>query len=138
MRRYSLEQFKSLTEHILGAATSWLLGAPVIGECNVPVGNTLSSIGRTDWKSIIEAEVLTNAIQLPSSKSMSLTTKNCSHFLGIWGAKIDANVAFATENVPVFLEPWKYIDSLKVENRNLLQTIERTEKASPVGAKPLD
>jgi 2-polyprenyl-3-methyl-5-hydroxy-6-metoxy-1,4-benzoquinol methylase len=121
LQKYSFDRFKFETEKHLGAASTWLLGAPVTGECNLEVGNEFATDDKADWISIISPGNVSNAFQLAASRDMLLTSENCSHYLGIWGAKVSTNVVFASQTVPIFLEPWKALDWFKQQNASLVK-----------------
>ena len=123
LQRFDFGSFRKLTEKYLGPAAHWLLGAPIVGECNVLVGDKLSQSPRDDWMAIIEPIAEENVLRLSASSSMALDKENCSHFLGVWGkmAAVPVSAAFSTQSVTNMLEPFRAIDYFKQQSSDFKQ-----------------
>jgi 2-polyprenyl-3-methyl-5-hydroxy-6-metoxy-1,4-benzoquinol methylase len=120
---HSFDSFRELTERHLGTATQWLLGAPIVGEANYYVGDKSVETGHDDAKSLLEANPIEDALMLPCQAGLEVCAATCSHFVGLWGAKVRLNAVFSPQSVPAYQEPWRAIKWLKGQVAQLEKTV---------------
>lgn len=83
VRKYKLDEFKTITESKLGPG-SFVLGAPVSGFMNL-IADGLTGVEGTP-KLMLSARNLTDATVVPTETT--ITSENCRYFVGIWGALV--------------------------------------------------
>ena len=113
MHRYSLEEFRTLSESHLGEASMWLLGTPLLGEMHYLPGDDFVENEHDAQLSLTKLKKVDNAVCLPVQSNLVTTNLSCSHYIGVWGTKITPNAAISSLSVASFQEPWKAIDFLK-------------------------
>jgi 2-polyprenyl-3-methyl-5-hydroxy-6-metoxy-1,4-benzoquinol methylase len=134
LRRYSFAQFKAVTERFLGKASCWLLGAPILGECNVPIRDDFSGKGSSDWRAILESDSVHNCLRIPASQNLLLTPKTSSHYLGVWGVNVESNVVFSTQSAKSVIEPYKAVEWYRGQSQLLEERLARqAEEIIPKG-----
>lgn len=126
LQRFSFPEFSELCESKLGETSSWFIGAALLGECNVPVDFKIATIPQKSWLSIAEPSCAGEVLQVASSPGVELAHQNCSHFLGIWGAKTDGNAVFSAQSIASMPKPWRAIGELKGLARDNKQSTDGT------------
>jgi SAM-dependent methyltransferase len=114
LEKYTFEQFKELSESVLGKASQWLLGSNVQGYALIPEGDPIISKPWDDWKDIVESRAFPAFHLLPSQANVRPDRSNVLYYMGVWGVQRPvAAVAVTAQSFPAFVEPWKTIDWLK-------------------------
>jgi glycosyltransferase involved in cell wall biosynthesis/SAM-dependent methyltransferase len=119
LARYSFDDFKRLTEGVLGSASVWLLGTPLLGELNYICGSPIVENDHPQALSLMNFEDISHCALLPSQSNLRNSPGLASHYLGIWGARGEANAVVSGISLPAFMEPWRVIDALRSSQRDL-------------------
>lgn len=102
VRKFSFEAFRELTTGVLGNASAWGYGSPVIGfgafTDELVAGNDPLS-GQT---AMLDFRAQASAIMLPPRGLSSIGPRNCSYFVGIWGG--DAKSIYTSAVVPISMD----------------------------------
>ncbi len=140
IKKYSFEEFRELTIHILGKNVLWMLGTAAFGFANVPLGKNNDVEG---WQTFSEQSWMryqhnVAGLMVPTAQNDKLQTKNCSYFLGIWGTGLEKKLPSATifpismdayaASVGALLHFWK--TKVQVANK------EESHKASKLNNEP--
>lgn len=83
-RKYHSQEFIDLVSSELGPCVKTLWGTPLAGFSTIKTSNLESKSGHAIGDALSTVDVAT-AIALPPEDS--LTSENCSYFVGVWGAK---------------------------------------------------
>ena len=86
-RKYHSQEFIDLVSSELGPCMKTLWGTPVAGFSTIKTSELESKSGHSIQDVLSTVDVAT-AIALPPEDS--LTSENCSYFVGVWGAKTNA------------------------------------------------
>lgn len=86
-RKYHSQEFIDLVSSELGPRVKTLWGTPVAGFSTIKTSKLESKSGHSIGDALSTVDVAT-AIALPPEDS--LTSENCSYFVGVWGAKTNA------------------------------------------------
>jgi hypothetical protein len=114
VRLFTFQQFRGLTERFLGPATQWLLGARILGETNYCRGVQIGGAEDEDTRSSMDVNPIHQALQLSSQAGFDVSAQTCSHYIGLWGAKVGGNAAISVQSVPAFLGRRRSIDCFTV------------------------
>lgn len=128
LKKYTFEDFKDLCESILGSATSWKFGSPVMGHCVAPLNvNQLGSSRLDLLKTLHEAN--SEVFFAPGQEYSLSSPEKCSYYIGIWGKNIMINpVTLQAISLWSSIEPWRYIDDLKLKVQRLEDELNRQAK----------
>jgi hypothetical protein len=85
VRKYSFQDFKTLSEDVLGKATSWRLGSLTAGFASVGLDQNLIVPDGADQTAMLRIRDIESAMIVPGEAVSSPTIENCSFFVGIWG-----------------------------------------------------
>jgi hypothetical protein len=85
-RKYRFEEFKALTQEILGEAQSWYLGAPISGFANVATEGSEYADAASPQILMLKQQLVATSLLLPAEYKMGPTPETCSYFVGVWGA----------------------------------------------------
>ena len=110
VRKYAFEEFKSLTTEILGDSVRWLLGSWMVG-----FGSCLPDSGPPSFgqMAMVEGARHAEGVLLPTAPESEATPRNCSYFMGVWGAPEASGEAVAV--YPVSMDEFtKYTTFEKV------------------------
>jgi SAM-dependent methyltransferase len=105
VRLFTFQQFRSQTERFLGPATQWLLGARILGEANYCWGVQTAEAEHEDARSFMD-----QALQISPQVGLEVSAQTCSHYIGLWGAKVGGNAAISVQSAPTFLGRRRSID----------------------------
>lgn len=103
--KYTFEEFKELSESILGKASQWLLGSNVQGYALIPEGDPI--IGRVwdDWRDIVVSKAFPEFHLLPSQANVRPDRSNVLYYMGVWGVEQQATaVAVTAQSFSAFVE----------------------------------
>jgi hypothetical protein len=81
-RKYTFQEFRDLSESVLGRARAFLLGTPAAGYVNLPPDDGMVGCAAEDYRAMLRARELPAAL-VPTAERV--TWENCSYFLGVWG-----------------------------------------------------
>lgn len=107
--KYSFEAFRKLTTCVLGNASAWGYGSPVVGFGAVtdelvaghdPLGGQTAMLG-------FRAQA--SSIMLPPRGFSNIGPRNCSYFVGVWGG--DAPRIFTSAVVPISMDHYANLAS---------------------------
>lgn len=84
VRKYHFEEFRQMSEAILGPTDHWLLGAPVMGFGTMAL-NRLEGTGRDPTQlRMTDYSAMDAAFVVPAEDDLHPTLGNGSYFVGIW------------------------------------------------------
>lgn len=129
LARYSFDDFKRLTEGVLGSASVWLLGSPLLGELNYVCGSPIVENDHPQALSLMNFEDISHCALLPSQSNLRNSPGLASHYLGIWGARGEANAVVSGISLRAFMEPWRVIDALRSSQRDLQLSLAAKDEA---------
>ncbi|EKS73263.1 glycosyltransferase [Burkholderia sp. SJ98] len=95
-RRFTFEEFRDLTERVLGKAASWSLGTLGIGFSVSKVGGSLKSgSSQTPQDLMLDFEPIQSAVYVPSQIESDVSTAEAAFYVGVWGPQPIAETIFA-------------------------------------------
>ncbi|MHB1799990.1 MAG: methyltransferase domain-containing protein, partial [Vulcanimicrobiaceae bacterium] len=115
LHRFSFDEFRALSNNILGEASSWALAFPAQGTLLVDVvafsGMTAahSALGALDRQINCAADVLAAQNNCAPSAATS------SFYIGVWGLVGINRAAISPMSVASFKEPWWLLSDLRAE-----------------------
>ncbi|MEL4377915.1 class I SAM-dependent methyltransferase [Brucella cytisi] len=121
---YTFDEFKSLTEGVLGKANGWLFGTPTQGIVNVPVNDGVSLKEDARLLDILNASEVSTASVIPPASHVAPSQANCFYFVGLWGVDVKTTSVISTLSYPSFLSPWKKIEFLEQSLASKAEVIE--------------
>lgn len=89
LRKYHFEEFRALTESILGEAAVWLNGAPTFGFLNTVRGACTGVPAEASQLEMLNGHNADVARILPAETNAGPTDENASYFVGVWGGDPD-------------------------------------------------
>lgn len=119
LKTYSFDDFRSLTQRHLGAASMWLLGAPLLGELNFRPGDEFVEHRHDLQASLLDVRPIENALALPAQSNLTTNAALCSHYIGIWGAQVRPNAVISSLSVSQYQAPWQRVGALAAANAAL-------------------
>ncbi|MFD2651100.1 class I SAM-dependent methyltransferase [Brucella rhizosphaerae] len=125
---YTLDEFKSLTEGVLGKASGWLFGTPTQGMINVPVNDKLSLKENARLLDILDASEVSSASVIPPASHVAPSETNCFYFVGLWGVDAKTTSVISTLSYPSFISPWKKIEFLEQSLASKFEVVETLNK----------
>lgn len=103
IRKYTFEDFSTLTQSVLGDDVSWGLGSTVWGFGTAPLdSNEYLPLG-TSWMRQYRSE---GGLIIENGSTEALDTSNCSFYCGIWKA---SNISFSSGIIPFGMDAYKKI-----------------------------
>ncbi|MFF7394930.1 class I SAM-dependent methyltransferase [Achromobacter sp. NPDC008082] len=84
LRKYLFEEFKSMTEGVLGAGKGWFLGGPMTGFLNLRHQQYPSDDGETGQLQMLNMVPMLAAQLVPSDNKAGPQPESASYFVGIW------------------------------------------------------
>jgi SAM-dependent methyltransferase/uncharacterized coiled-coil protein SlyX len=94
-RKYRFEEFRALTESVLGPATSFRIGSLAAGFGSIPLGADAGAAPDDDQSAMMRVRPIPTGLMVPGEDASKPTPQDCSFFVGIWGREID-EVAMVT------------------------------------------
>nr|WP_217345502.1 class I SAM-dependent methyltransferase [Noviherbaspirillum sp. L7-7A]MBV0879787.1 methyltransferase domain-containing protein [Noviherbaspirillum sp. L7-7A] len=85
LRKYHFDEFREMTESILGPAVSWMLGAPTFGFLNTVRSAVPEASAACSQMSMMETKEMSLAQLVPAEPDAGPRDENASYFVGIWG-----------------------------------------------------
>ncbi|MFN0138398.1 MAG: methyltransferase domain-containing protein [Phycisphaerae bacterium] len=82
VRKFHFDEFRELTEGVLGRAVGYLIGAPVAGYSNVAFDSKTVVPDAESMRQLLDAGPVAS-LKLPADESVG--TSNCAYFVGVWG-----------------------------------------------------
>jgi ubiquinone/menaquinone biosynthesis C-methylase UbiE len=127
LKTYTLAEFQRVTTSVLGVATGWYLGTPLLGTIVAEASSSLLVNESSDLSLLVDCqEEIPSSHLLPAQPNLRVTPDNCTFYLGIWGASgKTAQVAAAPMSKQSFLQPWLALEQIG-ELRRCKQETERT------------
>lgn len=86
LRKYHLDEFRDLTESVLGQASAWFVGGPIAGFGNLQLGKYLADDNRSGQSQMLQTSETLHALFVPAELDAGPKPENASYFLGVWGA----------------------------------------------------
>jgi len=128
IRKYTLDEFKLLTESVLGAADGWYYGTNLQGYAIAASGLELAEAEWRDPKSILLTAPADAAFIVPSQVNIRPSPSSVLFYVGIWGRdKLAAPVcAVSLQSYPSFAEPWRALDWFKAERERMVADAKAT------------
>ncbi|GGJ00956.1 class I SAM-dependent methyltransferase [Paenibacillus hunanensis] len=123
IRKYTFDEFKMLTENILGSSTNYMLGLPISGFCNIDLNSNL--INEEDKSMVTMFEMDQEPISLLLPATVNPTPENCSYFLGVWNYGEDKQVKNSLSVHPTSMDHTDYKAVLYLRGE-----VERLQSAS--------
>jgi ubiquinone/menaquinone biosynthesis C-methylase UbiE len=102
IKKYSFEAFRELTISILGNASAWGYGSPVIGFGAVTDELVAGNDTLPGQTAMLDFRTQASAIMLPPRGFSNIGPRNCSYFVGIWGG--DAARVYTSAVVPISMD----------------------------------
>lgn len=84
LRKYSFEEFKALSEDVLGPGKGWFLGGPMTGFLNLRHQQYPSDDGKSGQRQMLNLVPLVASQLVPSDHNVGPQPENASYFVGIW------------------------------------------------------
>lgn len=111
LHKFHFHEFKQLAEGILGPNASYLLGIPVAGFGNLPLGPSGLEVLPSDMAGGIDSLSI-GAAQLAVPPNAPIEPSNCAYFVGIWGAP---QQGISSSIIPQSMDssPFGMIDALR-------------------------
>ncbi|MBJ6132071.1 methyltransferase domain-containing protein [Ochrobactrum sp. Q0168] len=125
---YTFDEFKALTEGVLGKANGWLFGTPTQGMINIPVHDALSLKDNARLLDILDASPVSSASVIPPAAHVAPSQANCFYFVGLWGVDPKTTSVISTLSYPSFISPWKKIEFLEESLTSKSEAIETLNK----------
>ena len=125
LRKFTFDEFSKMAESVLGAASQWFLGAPVLGHClvdarrNTPVAQDARDITRGE-------RTMGCAWVMPGQRDIELNSATCSYYLGVWGGELSEAVCYAPQSLRGAIEIWRNWAEerrLRLQNEVALKTL---------------
>ncbi|TMJ05911.1 MAG: methyltransferase domain-containing protein [Alphaproteobacteria bacterium] len=104
VRKYSFEAFRELTAAVLGNASAWGYGGPVIGFGAVTDELVAGHDPLAGQTAMLDFRTQAAAIMLPPRGFSNIGPRNCSYFIGVWGG--DAARLYTSAVVPVSMDQY--------------------------------
>jgi SAM-dependent methyltransferase len=102
LKKYQFEDFRSLTENVLGPASTWLLGAPTFGFLNsVRLSCPEANVGAGQLQ-MMQGDSMGSAQLLPAEFDAGPKDNNASYFVGIWGGEGEESAALLPLSMDAF------------------------------------
>jgi len=105
MRKYRFDEFRELTESILGSATAWLMGGPITGFANLTHGQYEEATEASSQRLMMQANAH-QALLLPAERQAGPKPDNASYFVGAWGAATGA-VLSSSSVLPLSMDAFR-------------------------------
>lgn len=122
-RSYTFEQFRALSEGILGPAAAWLIEAPVVGLLLYALGDPAAELPAASAVDIVK---LRNAdqgfVQMPAQEGVSPSAQDCLAYVGVWGDLPQPVCAVSPMSQTGYMFPWRKLDRLQAEMDRLYQS----------------
>ena len=116
LRKYTFEEFRDLSESILGRGAQWLLGANVQGYALIPDGDPAISDIWDNLHDVVKTKPFALSNLLPSQANIRPDRSNVLYYVGVWGLKeTAASVAISAQSYSAFIELSKANDWLKAQ-----------------------
>jgi spermidine synthase len=87
MRKYRFDEFREMSERVLGPACGWLLGSPVMGFGSVSTNADVRSSDKASQARMNEFIPLEAAFAVPAPPGLALDADCSSFFVGVWGPR---------------------------------------------------
>ncbi|CAB3688900.1 Ubiquinone biosynthesis O-methyltransferase, mitochondrial [Achromobacter mucicolens] len=84
LRKYTFDEFKGLTEGVLGQGKGWFLGGPMTGFLNLRLQQYPADDGKSGQRQMLNLVPLLAAQLVPSDHNVGPQPGNASYFVGIW------------------------------------------------------
>lgn len=95
-RKFTLEEFKALTERVLGKAESWQLGTLGIGfSITTENGGVPSGNAGTNQDLMLEFQQIDSAVFVPSQIESDVLPPEAAFYVGVWGKQAIPRTVFA-------------------------------------------
>lgn len=85
LRKYHLDEFRALTESVLGQASAWFVGGPIAGFGNLQLDKYLADDNRSGQAQMLQTSESLHAQFVPAELDAGPKPENASYFLGVWG-----------------------------------------------------
>jgi ubiquinone/menaquinone biosynthesis C-methylase UbiE len=122
IRKYSFEAFRDLTTRVLGSASSWAYGAPVVGFGAVADELVAGRDQLAGQLTMLEFRSQAAAILMPPRGFAQVGPRNCSYFVGIWGG--DTARVYTSAVVPISMDDYANLvswESARLSPRRLAE-----------------
>ncbi len=128
LKKYTFQEFKNLCESVLGKASSWRFGSPVMGHCVAPASVNKIGITRLDILKT-QHDAFSKIFYAPGQAYSLSSPEKCSYYIGTWGSDVDFNPA-TIQAISLWssVEPWRYIDDLRQKIQRLEDELNRQAK----------
>ena len=123
LHRFSFEQFRALSNSILGEASSWALAFPAQGTIVVDAAAFSGMPAAHCALGALERQISCAADILAAQANCAPSAATSSFYIGIWG-HVDINrAAISPMSVASFKEPWWLLSDLRAEVARLTTEI---------------
>ncbi len=85
LRKYRLDEFRSLAESVLGMASAWFVGGPITGFANLQLDKYLADDNQSGQMQMLQTSETLQAQFVPAELDAGPGPDNASYFLGVWG-----------------------------------------------------
>lgn len=120
LRTYTFQEFQVTTTEILGPATQWQLGTPVLGFgiCNT-TDAWMQGLG-TSLSHMLDGADSTPARFLPAQASHEVSVQTAHFYVGVWGAPLPRIMVAAPIAYRAYVGPWNSWVAAREENDQLI------------------
>lgn len=109
VRKYTFEAFRELTTGVLGHASTWGYGAPVIGFGTVADEFVAGKEPLLGQAAMLDFRTQASSIVLPPRGFSNIGPRNCTYFVGIWGG--DTARVHTSAVVPISMDDYSNLVS---------------------------
>ena len=126
LRKYTFEEFREVSERVLGSAGQWLLGVNVQGHALIDAADPLSSDVELTSKPISAmAGEGSSAFLLPGQRSTRPDRSDVLYHLGVWGVAVPVTpVSVFAPSRQISVDLSEALDCCAVERRKLQEELE--------------
>ncbi len=123
LKTYSFEDFKNATTDILGPATQWQIGTPVIGFGVCDISDDWMREEERNFSRMLDGADSGSARFLPAQSSHAVNSKNAHFYMGVWGAPLPRSMAVAPISYRAYVGPWDNWMTARDKNEKLMEEV---------------
>lgn len=123
LKTYSFEDFKDATTNILGPATQWKIGTPVIGFGVCDISDDWMREEERKFSRMLDGADSCSARFLPAQSSHAVNSKNAHFYMGVWGAPLPRSMAVAPISYRAYVGPWDNWMTARDKNEKLMEEV---------------
>lgn len=134
LKTYTFTEFQRATTGVLGDATQWLLGTPVIGFGVCDANDKWAQRAAADLSTMVEGGDAVASQFLPAQPGHEVDCEKASFYVGVWGTPLPRALIAAPISHRAYVRPWISWVAVKAENKRLRSELSRHGAAATDGA----